>query len=127
MIQNAEFKFFEIDIDFEKRSMIRFSNDDVRDDCSLCGSFATRSYCSRRRYPTSRALRQKIVVLHVLPSRALVTASSGTLSSVNFATERLMGKPCAIEKDAQADVAAGSAAKINAVIFILDSYWNFRL
>ena len=56
-----------------------------------------------------------------LPSAALVTASSGTLSSVNLATERREGRPLAIEKDAQADVAAGRAARIKAETFIANN------
>ena len=65
------------------------------------------------------------IISHLVPSAAFVTASSGTLSSVNLATERLKGRPCAMEKDAQADVAAGSAARINAVTFILDDWCLF--
>ena len=60
----------------------------------------------------------------LLPSAAFVTASSGTLSSVNFATDRRIGRPCAIEKDVQADVAAGSVAIINAVKFIFCSCYE---
>ena len=56
-----------------------------------------------------------------LPSAALVTASSGTLSSLNLATDRLMGRPFAMEKVVQADVAAGIAANRNAVNFILNN------
>jgi hypothetical protein len=48
------------------------------------------------------------------------------LSSVNFATERLIGSPCAMEKDVQADVAAGSVAKSKAVIFIFAFLLIFR-
>ena len=51
-----------------------------------------------------------------------MTASSGTLSSVNLATDRRIGRPLAIEKEAQADVAAGRVARINAETFMVDGF-----
>ena len=105
-----------VDTNLVERSKIRVQNDEVRGDVSSHASL------KQGRVAMGTVVSQNFVSSYCLPSAALVTASSGTLSSVNFATERLMGKPCAIEKDAQADVAAGRAAKINAVTFILDVY-----
>ena len=74
-----------------------------------------------------QALLFKGIVFHIrvatrslfLPSAALVTASSGTCSSVNLATDRRIGSPLAMEKGANAEVAAGRAARRKAVIFMV--------
>ena len=84
----------------------------------LVGSFDVIEGCLQQALLSKGIIRIDAPLLF-LPSAALITASSGTCSSVNLATDRRIGSPLAMEKGANAEVAAGRAVRRKAVIFMV--------